>query len=125
MAALTPTATTAQHRDAPPLWKRIVSMVLLVIFGLSAMLSVSAIWTNNQINDTDRYVRTVAPLASDPAIQQDLASRISLRLSTRLDDLIDTELTGDRTQFLAAPLSSVVKSIYRINRAGNRFISTI
>jgi len=108
MAALTPTATTAQHRDAPPLWKRIVSVVLLVIFGLSAMLSVTAIWTNNQINDTDRYVRTVAPLASDPAIQQDLATRISLRLSTRLDELIDTELTGDRTRFLAAPLSSVV-----------------
>jgi len=108
MAALMPTATTTQHRDATPLWKRITSVVLLVIFGLSAMLSVSSIWTHNQINDTDRYVRTVAPLASDPAIQQDLATRISLRLSTRLDELIDAELTGDRTRFLAAPLSSVV-----------------
>ena len=108
MAALSPTATTAQHRDAPPLWKRIVSMVLLVIFGLSAILSVSAIWTNNQINDTDRYVRTVAPLASNPAIQQDLARTISLRLSKRLNDLIDTELTGDRAQLLAVPLSSAV-----------------
>ena len=108
MATLTPTATTAHHRDTPALWKRIVSVVLLVIFGLSAMLSVSSIWTNNQINDTDRYVRTVAPLASDPAIQQDLASSISQRLSMRLDELIDAELTGDRVQFLAAPLSAVV-----------------
>ena len=107
-ATLTPTATTSPHRDRPALWKRITSVVLLVIFGLSAMLSVSAIWTNNQINDTDRYVRTVAPLASDPAIQQDLASRISLRLSTRLNEIIDTELTGDRVQFLAAPLSAVI-----------------
>ena len=29
-----------------------------------------AVWTRNQVTNTDRYVTTVAPLASDPATAQ-------------------------------------------------------
>ena len=44
-----------------------------------------AVWARNQVTNTDRYVRTVAPLASDPAIQQAVADQITAQIFTYLD----------------------------------------
>jgi hypothetical protein len=34
-----------------------------------------AVWARNQVTNTDRHVRTVAPLAADPAIQAAIADQ--------------------------------------------------
>ena len=39
----------------------------------------------HQVTDTDRYVATVSPLASDPAIQNAIADRITAQVFTYLD----------------------------------------
>ena len=44
-----------------------------------------AVWTKNQVTNTDRYVRTMAPLAGDPAIHSALADRITARIFASID----------------------------------------
>lgn len=51
-------------------WPRTVSgYVVIALAALLAPLSVVAVFARSQVGDTDRYVQTVAPLASDPAVQ--------------------------------------------------------
>jgi hypothetical protein len=50
-----------------------------------APLSVVAVWTRNQVTNTDRYVATVSPLASDPAIQNAIADQITAQVFTYID----------------------------------------
>ena len=49
-------------------WRTILAVVLIVLGCVLAPLAGVAVWARNQVTNTDRYVRTVAPLASDPAI---------------------------------------------------------
>ncbi len=58
-------------------WRAPVSTLLIVIFCLLAALSVSGRWARDIVFDTDRYVDTVSPLASDPAIQAAVANKIA------------------------------------------------
>lgn len=53
------------------------STLLIVVACLLAPLSVVSVWARGEVTDTDRYVQTVAPLASDPAIQQAITTRIT------------------------------------------------
>lgn len=66
-------------------WRPIVVTVLLVLVGLLAPLSVVAAWAHDEIGDTNRYVETVTPLASDPAVQNAIADRVTAEIFARLD----------------------------------------
>ncbi len=66
-------------------WRPMVVTVLLVLVGLLAPLAIVAIWAEDQISDTDRYAETVAPLASDAAVQGAIADRITTEVFERLD----------------------------------------
>src|SRR3954463_3093024 len=59
--------------------------VLLVLVALLAPLAVVATWVHDEISNTDRYVQTVTPLASDPAIQDAAIARVTNAIYTRLD----------------------------------------
>lgn len=61
------------------------SVVLITVACLLAPISVVAVWANGEVSNTDRYVATVAPLASDPAIQQAVSDRVSDAILQRLD----------------------------------------
>ena len=64
---------------AEPAKKRLLSRVILaVLASVLAMASVIAVWSRNQLLDTDSYVATVAPLAKDPVIQADVAERLAV-----------------------------------------------
>ena len=43
-----------------------------------------AVWSSNQVSDTDRYVANAAPLISEPAIQGALTDKISNQIDARL-----------------------------------------
>jgi hypothetical protein len=66
-------------------WRTSLAVLLIVVACVLAPLSVVAVWTKNQVTNTDRYVRTMAPLASDPAIQNALANRITARIFASVD----------------------------------------
>jgi hypothetical protein len=59
--------------------------VLIVVGCLLAPLSVVAVWTANQVSNTDRYVANIEPLIHEPSIQQALTDDITRQITVRLN----------------------------------------
>ncbi|WST72819.1 hypothetical protein OG268_19655 [Streptomyces uncialis] len=59
--------------------------LLIVVGCVLAPLAVLASWTSSEVGDTDRYVATVAPLASDADVQDAVADRVTDAVMSRLD----------------------------------------
>ncbi|MGA8725372.1 MAG: hypothetical protein WB565_10020 [Acidimicrobiales bacterium] len=92
-------------------WKRITSWSLLVLACLLAVLSVVVVFARNQLLNTDAYVNTMAPLASDPVIQTQIATRVSQELIARTD--LNQQLKDalpQKADFLVTPVASEVKN---------------
>lgn len=53
------------------------SAVLIVVAAVLSLLAVIAVWANDQVTDTNRFVATMAPLASDPQVQDALTTRVT------------------------------------------------
>ncbi|MBR7830869.1 hypothetical protein KDK95_31485, partial [Actinospica sp. MGRD01-02] len=66
-------------------WRVFSSALLIVLSCLLAMLSVVAVWANDEITDTDRYVATVAPLASNPDVQNAITNRVTTVVLDQID----------------------------------------
>jgi hypothetical protein len=66
-------------------WRTILASLLIVLACVLAPLSVVAVWTRNQVTNTDRYLATVAPLADDPTIQDAVADQITAQVFTYVD----------------------------------------
>jgi hypothetical protein len=60
-------------------------VVVLFLAAVLGGVGVIAGYVRDQVLDTDTYVQTVAPLASDPVIQDALAQRLSNVIVTRAD----------------------------------------
>jgi hypothetical protein len=59
--------------------------VLLLIAALLVTVSVVARYARGEIIDTNKYVATVAPLASDPAVQDAIATRVRNEVIEKID----------------------------------------
>ena len=59
--------------------------VVMALVGLLAPLAILATWVHDEISDTDRYVQTVTPLASDPAVQDAIITRTTNTIMDRID----------------------------------------
>jgi hypothetical protein len=66
-------------------WRAPLATVLIVVGCLLAPLSVFAVWTANQVSNTDRYVANVEPLIHDPSVQRALTDNITRQITTRLN----------------------------------------
>jgi hypothetical protein len=66
-------------------WRMIVASLCIVLACVLAPLSAVAVWTRNQVTNTDRYVATVTPLANDPAIQQAITDQITAQVFNYID----------------------------------------
>ncbi|MFJ9893894.1 hypothetical protein ACIQPR_11250 [Streptomyces sp. NPDC091280] len=83
----------AQRARGPRHPVRSLVAVLLVVLGcVLAPLGVVAAWTADTVGDTDRYVKTVAPLATQPDIQDAVAGRVTSAVMDHLD--LTTLLSG-------------------------------
>ena len=120
-AVVAPTPRPRRQR-----WRSVVATLLIVIGCILAPISVVAVWTKNLVTDTDQYVATVAPLASDPAIQSAIADKITAEVFTHLDVVGITNqavdalaerglppLIATQLHALSQPLSSGVQSFVR------------
>ena len=65
--------------------RRISAWVLVVLASLLIPISVIAVWAINTVTNTDKYVETMAPLATNPVIQQGLATRATNELFSHTD----------------------------------------
>ena len=77
-------------------------------------VSIVALWLNNQVTDTGRYVQNVKPLSSNAAIQSYVADNITTELFARVDiSKYVKEALPDRAQVLAGPLTTALQSFVR------------
>ncbi|ASD23277.1 hypothetical protein B7495_15100 [Cryobacterium sp. LW097] len=74
----------AEHR-ASARWRAFFAALLITIGVLLAPVSVVAYWTKGYINDTDRFVASLAPLADDPAVQAYLVDEIVAVVNENVD----------------------------------------
>jgi len=131
LAAAPTAASTLPARRRNGWWRPWVAGVLIAVAALIAFLSVVAMWAHDEVSDTDRYVETVGPLASDPAVQNAIIDRISNEIFSRLDVTAVTQQAVDALaaqglppqvatslNALATPLASGVRSFVteRISR---------
>lgn len=61
------------------------ALVLILLGVLLAPVAVVASWVQREITDTDRYVATVGPLASDPVLQSAIENRLTAIIVEQLD----------------------------------------
>ncbi|MEU8465118.1 hypothetical protein [Streptomyces sp. NPDC029003] len=81
-------ALEAAAAERPPRRHRMRSLfaaVLIVIGCVLAPLGIVAAWTSDIVGDTNRYVTTVAPLASDPDVQAAVANRVTGAVMEHID----------------------------------------
>jgi hypothetical protein len=67
------------------MWRTVTSAALVVVGCVLAPLSVVGAWASNQVTDTDRYIATMTPLASNPTIQEVVADRATDEIIRQLD----------------------------------------
>ncbi|MFE9774054.1 hypothetical protein ACFYOV_20750 [Streptomyces sp. NPDC005931] len=79
------------------------SSVLLLLALLLAPLAVAAAWVQDTVSDTDRYVETVAPLASEPAVQDVVIDRVTDRVVRNVDVAAVTDSLVKALQDAGAP----------------------
>jgi hypothetical protein len=85
--------------------------VLLVVGCLLVPLSLSAVWVRNTLLDTDNYVATVGPLASESQVQHAIANRVTDALFTNVDvEQKVADALPARAGFLAAPVSNGIRT---------------
>lgn len=80
-----PAPAAAPPRRSGDVWRAILAGVLIFLAAVIAPLSVVATWAHDEVSDTNRYVQTVTPLASEPAVQNAIANRISTEIFNRVD----------------------------------------
>jgi hypothetical protein len=66
-------------------WRSVISAVLLVIGCVLAPISLVAVWTHQEVSDTDTFVETMQPLVSDPAVQEALTNRVTTTVFQYVD----------------------------------------
>jgi hypothetical protein len=108
-------------------WRTVVATLLIVLGCVLAPLGGVAVWARNQVTNTDRYVATVAPLASDPAIQRAITDQITAQVFTYIDvQGLTTQAVevltergslpprlANQLQALAGPIASGIQSFVR------------
>lgn len=111
-----------EKQDRTGWWRSVVVTFLVILIAILAPLSVVARWANNEVSDTSRYVESVSPLASDPAVQAAITNRITNEIMTRLevsaitDQAVDAlaerglpPLAATSLKALATPLSNALE----------------
>ena len=95
--------------------RRTITAVAFVVIGSILLpISVLTVWTRNLVLDTDRYVETVTPLASDPVVVSALSNRISRKVADELDvRSLAQEALPERAAFLAAPIAAGADNLIR------------
>lgn len=100
-----------------------VSLCLALVGAILLSLSIPALWVNNLVTSTDAWVETFAPLAAEPAIQDELASQSSQAIKERVHAVsLAEKALPEELQILAIPVGSMVNTF--IDEATADFIQS-
>ena len=80
-----PKPPTPRRRRRGIPWRGILRVGLLVTGGLLAVLSLLTIWLRAELLDTDTYVASISPVATNPAVQASVANSLTNQIFTKVD----------------------------------------
>lgn len=107
-------AQPAQARPRQPRWRRALVATLVILSVVFVPLAGVSVWVRNLVLDTGKYVDTVAPLAENKAITDEVANRVTTRLFQEVNvEQEAKDALPERAQFLAGPISSGVETFAR------------
>lgn len=92
--------------------RRILAVVLVVLFSISLLASVLATWTSRQVLNTDVFMKNMTTAIEEPAVQAALTTYISKEVVTLVDpqQRIADALPA-RAQFIAGPVAGAFDSL--------------
>ena len=100
--------------------RSIVSLIIFILAVVSTPIALIGNWGHRTVVDSQVYLDTVGPLASDPAIQEALTDRVTNAFETQVDtaglaagflgNFIDNPELADK---LAGPISAGINSLVR------------
>jgi hypothetical protein len=119
-------AVTAVVSKSGPKLRRtrgITAWVLVVLVAILFPLSVMTVWVVNTVTNTDHYVETMAPIATNPVV----ISHTSTRLTEELFSTVNvqgriTSLLPKKAKPIAAPLTSTMQQF--VNKQVTRALSS-
>jgi hypothetical protein len=87
-------------------------VILTIIAALCLTLAVPAVWARNQVLNTDRYVATMQPLASNADVQASVEAAVNREIAARVDipALVGQTLPPELAR-LKAPIESAVSGL--------------
>jgi hypothetical protein len=101
----------------------VLSIALVLLGALLLPMAVLTVWTRNQMLNTERYLRTIAPLSDDPVLTSALSTRISNTIIEELDvKALAQEALPENAQLLAAPIASGAATL--VHTATNRLVQS-
>src|SRR4051794_5236145 len=108
-------ALEARDRSAhaPHSTLRAVAVVLLVSLGaVLATAAVPSIWARNLVLNTDRYVETLQPLATNPGVKSAIVKAVDQQFQKNVDisAIVDTTLPPRAAATLGGPLKAGAES---------------
>ncbi|SDK97923.1 hypothetical protein [Streptomyces indicus] len=109
-----PTAPSAAAPSGRPRrrGRSTLATVLIVLGCLLAPLGVVAAWASGVVGDTDRYVSTVQPLASDPDVQDAVAARVTDAAMDHIDlNALLSQAASDERPLLEKALGRLGNSL--------------
>ena len=89
-------------------------IALIVLACICSVLALTLTWVRNQTLDTDRYVKTVAPLATNKAIQSAVTDALTNELvkAVKPEQLVKKSLPSQAAP-LAGPIAQAVQGFAR------------
>jgi len=111
---VTDTTESQSRAHRLPRWRRALVAILVILSVVLLPIAGLTVWVRNLVLDTDKYVDTVAPLASNKDITDTVANRITNKLFSEVD--VEKEVNDalpERAQFLASPIASGVETFTR------------
>src|SRR4029077_11105702 len=87
--------------------------IILVLSVICLVLTPVVVWGRNLLLNTDRYVQTVEPLASNPGVQNTVIAAVDAQFQGRIDlkSLLDPVLPPRAAQVLVPPLQGAADSL--------------
>jgi hypothetical protein len=91
--------------------RRGVAGLMVVLFVILLPITATAAWAHRSVLDTGTYIKTVGPIAADPAVTAAISRRVTDQLYTALDpQTIVAGALPPKAAFLAGPITNGSKS---------------
>ncbi len=102
-------------------WLRATGVFLLLVIVTVSFIALNmSFWVKRTITNTDQFIATTQPLLSEPAVTENISSKLSKEIFSNVDVEQKLQQTlPENIQFLAGPLSSQIEGFTQsqINKA--------